>query len=107
MPNDSEENRSSSRPDVHRQPQLVYHGDAARFLNSVFMVAVTDIEIAKKVAVWGSNLDRDGNRKPLEYVRLIDCSTEHLKNILKNCAHVRDADYETIILSILEDRKFS
>lgn len=59
------------------------------------------METAKQTAIWGT-YGHDG-KQHLEWVRFIDCSTSHLKAILKT-QHISH-DYRAIINSILEDRK--
>ena len=82
-------------------PQLSYN--PANYAG-VVMVATVSIEDAKRVAAWGTNgIDGD---KPLSWVRLRECDTEHLNNILNNVKHLGD-DYREIILSLLQDREVS
>jgi hypothetical protein len=45
-----------------------------------------------------------GGLQPLKWVRLVDCSSEHLKNILKTQFHINDL-YRKIINFILQSRK--
>jgi hypothetical protein len=66
------------------------------------LIAVPDLKTAKQNAVWGTN-GKSGN-EPLRYVRLVDCSTEHLQAILlTQKEHLYDS-YAMIIRSILDDR---
>jgi len=62
---------------------------------------------AKKKALWGT-YGKDGVNHPhLTWVRLIDCSTEHLLSILKTQRHIHyvlNCSYQRIIESILMDR---
>lgn len=69
--------------------------------NKIFTIAVAGLEAAKKTAEWGT-CGKDGFH-PLVYVRLIDCSTEHLQAILRTQHHISD-DYRMIILGILSGR---
>lgn len=64
-------------------------------------IEVTNIEVAKRLAEWGT-YGYDG-KQPLTYVRLIDCSTDHLKAILRQVGGL--SDYGVIINSILKDRQ--
>lgn len=62
---------------------------------------------AKKVATWGT-FGKDGI-DPLKYVRLMDCSTEHLQAILATQPHIDNCKacgftYREIIKDILKDR---
>lgn len=68
-------------------------------MKRVYEICVVDLEIAKKNAIWCANSNGDNNN----FVRLIDCSTDHLNNILLNVKHL-EADYRVIIKSILADR---
>lgn len=61
------------------------------------------IDIALYNAVWGT-VGVSG-RDPLKYVRLIDCSTEHLKNILKTEYLTKDSGTRILIDKILTMRK--
>lgn len=56
---------------------------------------------------WGTY--GKGGNEPLRYVRLIDCSSEHLVNIIKNLNSLGcclNPQYETLIREILKDRKY-
>jgi hypothetical protein len=61
----------------------------------------SDLNEIKHLLRWGT-FGIDG-KQPLQYVRLIDCSTEHLSNILKqrNISEI----YQKVIGLILKDRK--
>lgn len=65
-------------------------------------VCEEDFESAKKIARWGT-YGKNGDQ-PLTYVRLIDCSTDHLKAILRTQEDRTDPEYVKIIKSILDDR---
>lgn len=65
-------------------------------------IAVSSFEQAKRLAEWGT-YGKNGN-EPLRWVRLIDCSTEHLENILRTQPQIRGHIYQRIIKSILNDR---
>jgi hypothetical protein len=72
---------------------------------------VVEINTAKKVALWGTygknGIEHCGGRCPehqLHYIRLADCSTEHLQAILKNQPYVSLSDYGLIIQTILKER---
>lgn len=69
-------------------------------MNGPITVAITDFNLAKKIACWGTF--GPTGKDTLKYVRLIDCSTEHLLNIMKQTGW--SSDYGKIISSILEDR---
>ena len=63
---------------------------------------------AKFETVWGT-YGKDA-KEPLRYVRLIDCSTDHLQAILKTQPQLdfitsRGFTYRKIIQAILDDRK--
>lgn len=61
---------------------------------------VVSLEDAKKSLRWGT-YGIDG-KQPLNYVRLIDCSTDHLQKILSG--QPINEIYRDVITSILEDR---
>jgi hypothetical protein len=64
-------------------------------------ISVNGIEQAKQYAVW---LTKGKDRtQPTTAVRLVDCTSDHLKNIVANKPNL-SADYRRIIESILEDR---
>lgn len=52
--------------------------------------------------LWGTNGVKGD--KPTTYVRLVDCNTAHLNNILNNCHHIGEKTIK-IIQSILEERE--
>ena len=66
-----------------------------------YTIAVSDFNTAVKLAEWGT-YGPNGNQ-PLQHVRLVDCSTDHLKNILKQVGNY--SDYGQIIQQILKDRQ--
>ena len=76
-----------------------------------YYVLVEGLEKAKKHATWGT-YGKDGLKHcggtcyehQLRYVRLIDCSTEHLLAIVNLQYQIKGSDYEEIILAILKDR---
>lgn len=49
---------------------------------------------------WGTR-GKDG-KGPLEYKRMTDLDTDHLKAILANCRHIRGGDFESAIRTLLE-----
>jgi len=57
---------------------------------------------AKKQMTWGTYGKH--RSEPLKYVRLMDCSTEHLKAILRTQGQIVDLT-RLVIESILEDRE--
>jgi hypothetical protein len=76
-----------------------------------YYILVDGLEEAKKQATWGTygknGLTHCRGTCPehqLRYVRLIDCSTEHLLAIVNSQYQIKGGDYEEIILSILKDR---
>jgi len=69
--------------------------------NVSYCIAVSDFESAVKLAEWGT-YGVDG-KQPLKYVRLVDCSTDHLKKIIIQIGI--NSDYGKIITQILKDRK--
>lgn len=80
-------------------------------MGSSIMIAVTDMGVAKREAVWGTlgkgGVEHCSGTCPdhqLTYKKLIDCDTEHLEAILANSRHIRGSHYENIIQSILTDR---
>lgn len=66
-----------------------------------------EIKKLKYLVKWGT-YGKDG-KEPLHYVRLIDCSSEHLAKIIENlsitgiCANPA---YVAIIKAILKDREY-
>jgi len=65
-----------------------------------FDIIVADFEIAKSYAAWGTY--GPSGKEELKYVRLIDCSSEHLLAIYKT-QPIGDT-YQAIIKAILKDR---
>jgi hypothetical protein len=64
-------------------------------------IKVAGLDQAKQYAVW---LTKGKDRsQPATAVRLADCTTDHLKNIVLNKPDLSD-DYLRVIESILEDR---
>jgi hypothetical protein len=64
-------------------------------------IKVNGIDQAKQYAVW---LTKGQDRtQPATAVRLVDCTSDHLKNIVLNKPDL-SADYLRVIESILEDR---
>tara|TARA_R110002074_G_scaffold51396_2_gene130005 strand:+ start:16575 stop:16793 length:219 start_codon:yes stop_codon:yes gene_type:complete len=66
-----------------------------------YLITISDFKQAVKLAEWGT-YGEDG-KQPLKYVRLIDCSTEHLKKILLQIGVERSI--RQIIAHILNERK--
>jgi hypothetical protein len=67
----------------------------------LFNIKVVGLDDAKKYAVWlTKGLDRT---QPATAVRLVDCTSDHLKNIVLNKPNL-SPDYLRVIESILEDR---
>lgn len=62
---------------------------------------IIDFSVLKNNLRWGTR-GKDGT-DPLTYVRLIDCSTEHLRAILTT--QYPSTDYKMVIRSIIEDRE--
>lgn len=62
---------------------------------------IIDFSVLKNHLRWGTR-GKDGT-DPLTYVRLIDCSTEHLRAIL--ATQYPSPDYKMVIRSIIEDRE--
>lgn len=69
-----------------------------------YQITVTDLQKAIETAEWGT-YGPTGTDK-LKYVRLIDCSTEHLEAILKQCQQYHDT-YVILINEILKQRGMS
>jgi hypothetical protein len=70
---------------------------------NTFTVSATLDEI-KLVARWGTR--GKSGKEPVRWVRLVDCSTEHLQNILKTQPQLEDlVGFKEIIESILQDRQ--
>jgi hypothetical protein len=64
-------------------------------------IKVNGLDSAKQYAVWlTKGLDRTQSATA---VRLLDCTSDHLKNIVANKPNL-SADYLRVIESILEDR---
>jgi hypothetical protein len=64
-------------------------------------IRVNGLDEAKKNAVW---LTKGQDRtQPATAVKLVDCTTDHLKNIVTNKPNL-SADYRRVIEAILEDR---
>jgi hypothetical protein len=64
-------------------------------------IKVAGLDQAKQYAVW---LTKGKDRtQPATAVRLVDCTSDHLKNIVLNKPDLSD-DYLRVIESILEDR---
>jgi len=56
----------------------------------------------KDTAMWGTY--GKGGNEPLKWVKLVDCTTEHLEAILRTQPQVWNTNYEEFIKEILEDR---
>jgi hypothetical protein len=63
-------------------------------------IKVNGIDDAKEYAVW---LTKGLDRGPATAVRLIDLTSDHLKNIVQNKPNL-SPDYLRVITAILEDR---
>jgi hypothetical protein len=81
----------------------------ATYETSLTICYVNSLEEAKQKVVWGTygkgGVEHCYGRCPehqLRWVRLIDCSTEHLLALLKFFSF--EDDYSKIINSILDDR---
>lgn len=61
----------------------------------------SSLEEAKKKMLWGTY--GKPRKKRVKWVKLIDCTTEHLQAILKT-QYQLDSTFKTIIQSILQDR---
>lgn len=77
------------------------------FLQPNAVLNDAEIEKYKYTVKWGT-YGKNGN-EPLRWVRLIDCSSEHLVNIIKNlhihgCCH--NHPYFEIIKTILKNRQY-
>jgi hypothetical protein len=67
----------------------------------LFTIKVAGLDDAKNLAVW---LTKGQDRtQPATAVRLVDCTSDHLKNIVLNKPDLSE-DYLRVIESILEDR---
>jgi hypothetical protein len=64
-------------------------------------IKVNGLDAAKQNAVWLTK-GRDGTQ-PATAVRLVDCTSDHLRNIVENKPDLT-ADYLRVIESILADR---
>lgn len=74
-------------------------------LDNIEMLIIYDddpIESSMKKLIWGT-YGKSG-REPLKFVKLFDCETEHLNNILKNMSNTISDYYKINILHILEYR---
>lgn len=70
-------------------------------VNEHFNIEVLDYEVVKAFACWGT-YGADG-KGPLRWVRLVDCNTEHLQNILKTQPRIPN-HYIMAIRDILKAR---
>jgi hypothetical protein len=68
---------------------------------SLQLMDTDDLEVIKNKLIWGT-YGKDGN-DPLKYVKLIECETEHLQNILANVKHIGHI-HRMIITNILVER---
>lgn len=78
-----------------------------KFLTPDTVLTNEEINILKYVVKWGTY--GKGGNEPLRMVRLIDCSSEHLVNIIKNLhifGYCRSRPYFQIIQCILKDRQY-
>lgn len=73
------------------------------YMEKAFHCDLTPEEIAleKKQLQWGT-LGKEG-KGPLKVVRLVDCDTDHLENILIFMQHLTPL-YAKVILALLKDR---
>lgn len=78
--------------------QSIFRG--ADMTASMYTIVVNGCESAKNLAMWGT-YGKSG-KDPLRWVRLVDCSTDHLQSILKT--QRLSSDYFFLIWSILKDR---
>lgn len=79
-------------------------GGLKGYLNSMLMIRIMTsdgLDRVKRVIIWGT-YGKMGN-DPLKYVRLMDCSTEHLEAILRTQYQITPL-YRECIESIIEDR---
>jgi len=67
-----------------------------------YTIGIAGTDRAKRLAEWGTYGKHGDN--PLTYVKLIDCSTEHLQAILQTQKQIWGTDYELLIREILKDR---
>lgn len=74
--------------------------DGERFLTGCGIEPSDDLSIIKKKIKWGT-YGKHGD-EPLRFVRLIDCSTEHLQAILRE--QRGGIYYRRIIEAIIKDR---
>lgn len=73
-----------------------------KILDEKDLLDKNSIEYKANTAIWGTNGPKGD--QPTKYVNLINCETDHLEAILKNCLHIDD-NYKNIINYILEKRK--
>lgn len=89
-----------------QHPYLALNNHVLDTINSVInqnpIPATMPLEQAVKHAVWGT-YGKCGTQ-PLRYVRLIDCSTEHLLAILRTQPHI-SSGVRFVINHILNSRK--
>ncbi len=76
------------------------HNSSSPVISTIIRASLDDL---KKIARWGT-FGPSGN-EPLKWVKLIDCSTEHLEAILQTQPHILGTAYVDIIKSILADRR--
>ena len=77
------------------------------FLQPNTVLTDDEIEKHKYTVKWGT-YGKDGN-EPLRWVRLIDCSSEHLVNIIINLhihGYCHNRPYFDIIKTILKNRQY-
>lgn len=75
-------------------------------VSHTYIPSEQEINEWKYIVKWGT-YGKNGD-EPLRYVRLIDCSSEHLENIIKNLnifGFCHNRTYEEIAKAILRDRK--
>ena len=79
---------------------IVKHVGTDDFVHT-YQVYVTDLQKAIEIAEWGTY--GKGGNEPLKYVRLINCSTDHLRAIRDQCQKFNKA-YVILINEILKQR---
>jgi hypothetical protein len=77
------------------------------FLQPNTVLTDDEIEKYKYTVKWGTY--GKGGNEPLRWVRLIDCSSEHLVNIINNLhihSYCHNRPYFDIIKTILKNRQY-
>lgn len=91
--------KATTNPDLVTKPSA--HSAMEGMVN-IQGAAVVSFDDVVRTLRWGT-YGKDG-KDPLEYVRLIDCSTEHLNAILNGSQRISEL-YSKVIKTILESRK--